>query len=70
MYDLLGFVSPVILEGKLILQQLVIMGKKVNGNDPLEWDDPLPEKMKHRWSRWRDALPKLEEVFIPRCHYP
>ena len=69
-YDLLGFVSPVILEGKLILQQLVIMGKKVNGNDPLEWDDPLPEKMKHRWSRWRDALPKLEEVFIPRCHYP
>ena len=46
------------------------MGKKVNGNDPLGWDDPLPEKMKHRWSRWRDALPKLEEVLIPRCHHP
>ena len=69
-YDPLGLVSPVILEGKLILQQLVIMGKKVNGNDPLGWDDPLPEKMKHRWSRWRDALPKLEEVLIPRCHHP
>ena len=26
--------------------------------------------MKHRWSRWRDALPKLEEVLIPRCHHP
>ena len=21
-------------------------------------------------SRWRDALPKLEEVLIPRCHHP
>ena len=46
------------------------MGKKVNGNDPLGWDDPLSEKMKHRCSRWRDALPKLEEVLIPRCHHP
>ena len=68
-YDPLGFVSSVNLEGKLILQQFVIMGK-VNGNDPLGWDDPLPERMKHRWSRWRDALPKLEEVLIPRCLHP
>ena len=45
------------------------MGKKVNGNDTLGWEDPLPEKMKHRWSRWRDVLPKLGEV-IPRFHGP
>ena len=46
-YDPLGFVSPVIVDRKLILQQIVIMGTEVNGNDPLGWDDPLPEKMKH-----------------------
>ena len=46
-YNPLGLVFPVILEGKLILQQLVIMQKKVNRNDPLGWDDPLPKNMKH-----------------------
>ena len=70
MYDPLGFVSPVIMERKLILQQIVIMGKKVNGNDPLSWDDPLSEKMKHCWSQWRDILAKLEEVLLSRCHHP
>ena len=69
-YDPLGFVSPVIVERKLILQQIVIMGKKVNGNDPLGWDDPLLEKMKHCWSQWIDILAKLEEVLLPRCHHP
>ena len=33
-YDPLGLASPVILEGKLILQQLVPMGKKPNNNGP------------------------------------
>ena len=64
MYAPLGLALPVILEGKLILQQLVIMGKKAN-NNPLGWDDPLPEDMNQRWSRWKDNLPKLEEVSIP-----
>ena len=39
--DPLGFVFQSSWKGKPILQQLVIMGKKVNGNDPLGWDDPL-----------------------------
>ncbi|PFX27723.1 hypothetical protein AWC38_SpisGene7574 [Stylophora pistillata] len=60
-YDPLALASPVILEGKLILQQLVLMGKKANDNNPLGWDDPLPENMKKRLSRWRDDLPNLEE---------
>ena len=69
-YDPLGLASPVVLEGKLILQQLVLMGKKANNNDPLGWDDPLPENMNQRWSRWRDALPILEKVAFPRCYHP
>lgn len=66
----LGLASPEILEGKLILQQLVIMGKRVNNNNPLGWDDPLPENMNKHWSCWRDDLPKLEEVYIPHCYHP
>ena len=70
MYDPLNLASPVVLEGKLILQQLILMGKKANNNNPLCWDDPLPENMNQRWSRWRDALPNLEKVVFPRCYHP
>ena len=66
-YHPLGLASPVVLEGKLILQQPVLMGKKANNNNPLGWDDPLPEIMNQRWRRWRDVLPDLEKVSIPRC---
>ena len=69
-YDPLGLVSPVILEGKLILQELVIMGKKMKDKSALGWDDPFPENMSHRWDRWRCALPHLENVSIPRCYHP
>ena len=68
-YDPLGLASPVVLEGKLILQQLVVMGKKANNDNPLGWDDPLPEIMNQCWRRWRDALPDLEKVSIPRCYH-
>ena len=68
-YDPLGLASPVVLEGKLILQQLVVMGKKANNDNPLGWDDPLPEIMNQRWRRWRDVLPDLEKVSTPRCYH-
>ena len=45
------------------------MGKKANNNNPLGWDDPLPEIMNQRWRRWRDVLPDLEKVSIPRCYH-
>ena len=69
MYDPLGLAFPVVLEGKLILQQLVVMGKKANNDNPLGWDDPLPEIMNQRWRRWRDVLPNQEKVSIPRCYH-
>ena len=33
------------------------MEKKANNNNPLGWDDPLPEIMNRRWRHWRDILP-------------
>lgn len=42
-YDPLGMAVPVILEGKKLLQQLVLMGKQTSGNPSLGWDDPLPD---------------------------
>ena len=61
-YDPLGFIQPVFLKAKRILQKSQI--------DGLKWDDPLPRKLAERWTRWVDALPALSEVIIPRCLQP
>ena len=67
-YDPLGLAVPVLLEGKLLLQQLVIMGKKKNNDMPLGWDDPLPEMQRLQWQRWQGSLKELEKVTVPRCY--
>ena len=61
-YDPLGFVSPVLLVGKQILQQLC--------KDRAEWDDPLPESLRPTWERWRSNLALLENFKIRRCFLP
>ena len=65
-YDPLGLVVPVLLEGRLLLQQLVIMGKKNNDG----WDDPLPETQWLQWQRWQSSLKDLEKITVPRCYHP
>ncbi|XP_078364035.1 uncharacterized protein LOC144648306 [Oculina patagonica] len=69
-YDPLGLAAPVLLEGRLLLQELVAMGKNTTATAPLGWDDPLPEGPANRWRSWRDALPDLEKVHVRRCYHP
>ena len=69
-YDPLGLAVPVLLEGRLLLQQLVIMGKKKNDNKPLGWDDPLPDAQSLQWKQWRGSLPDLEKIAVRRCYHP
>lgn len=70
-YDPLGFVAPVMLEGRKILQQLVLMGeRRAENKTPLAWDDPLPTVMMNRWTRWRDSLVELQHLSVPRCYHP
>ena len=61
-YDPLGIVSPVILVGKQILQDLCRRN--------VDWDDPVPEEILPRWERWLTELPLLEKVKIQRCVKP
>ena len=68
-YDPLGLAVPVLLEGRLLLQKLVIMGKSKNNDKPLGWDDPLPDTLLTQWQRWRNSLADLEKVSVPRCYY-
>ncbi|XP_045076512.1 uncharacterized protein LOC121564685 isoform X2 [Coregonus clupeaformis] len=61
-YDPLGFVAPVILLGKQILQQLC--------RDKAGWDEPLSEELKTQWESWLQDLQNLSNVRIRRCYIP
>ena len=58
-YDPLGFVVPILLPVKTILQELCRKG--------LDLDDPIPDEYLILWKRWLFDLPKLEEFSIARC---
>ena len=58
-YDPPGFVAPVILEAKLLLQDL--------HKQKASWDSVISEEVRVRRSRWLEELPYLSEFRIPRC---
>ncbi|KAK6195425.1 hypothetical protein SNE40_000861 [Patella caerulea] len=59
-FDPLGFLAPVLIEGKIILQELC--------RDKFDWDDPIPEDLKNRWEKWRTDLHLIEDFNVPRCY--
>ena len=61
-FDPLGFVAPVLLEGKAILQELC--------RQNLDWDDPVPEEIQKRWLKWKSEIEELKNVEISRCYKP
>jgi hypothetical protein len=61
-FDPLGLVSPVVITGKMILQDATRM--------KLQWDDELPGDLQDRWRAWLAAVSKLACLRIPRCMKP
>ena len=57
----MGFVCPVVLKAKRIMQRLWKL--------QLAWDDPVPECELAHWERWKSELCALTQVQIPRCHF-
>ena len=58
MYDPLGFISPVIVVSKMLLQSLC--------RDKLGWDEPIGEDEEAKWNTWLQDLPKLIQHRIRR----
>ncbi len=69
-FDPLGLAAPVLLEGRLLLQELVVISMNTTATAPQGWDNPLPEGPANRWRTWRDALPDLEKVHVRQCYHP
>jgi len=60
-YDLLGFLSPVIITLKIFFQELC--------RAKIGWDGPLSSEL---LSRWHSLVANFQEVVIsvPRCYFP
>lgn len=52
-FDPLGFVSPVLIWGKMFVQQLWAL--------KLNWDNPLPTEMQQKWIQFYASLKSLEQ---------
>ena len=59
-FDPLGFVAPLLLDGKSILQEVC--------HREVGWDDPIPDEVK--WEKWRSDLLEVPRISIPRCYQP
>ncbi|XP_050300129.1 uncharacterized protein LOC126738734 [Anthonomus grandis grandis] len=64
-FDPLGLVAPCVIVAKVILQRLWL--------NKLSWDESLPSDLNTRWCNFKQQLPKLNYVKIPRhvlCYNP
>lgn len=58
LYDPMGFLSPIIVRAKLIMQDLWRSG--------INWKQRMPSEMVDEWNEFYDSLERLTEVRIPR----
>lgn len=58
LFDPIGLIGPVIVLGKLFVQEL--------WRSNLQWDEDMPPQMKERWIRFRTQLEDIKLVKIPR----
>ncbi len=61
-YDPNGYLAPITLKGKQILQQMC--------RDKLDWDDPLPNDLYAKWEKWRNEIRNVDKIQIQRCFKP
>ncbi|XP_011306365.1 uncharacterized protein [Fopius arisanus] len=57
-FDPLGFIAPIIVRGKILIQELWLLKST--------WDDQLPLEYVRRWKECRDELTQLDQLSIPR----
>ncbi|UYV82355.1 hypothetical protein LAZ67_21001776 [Cordylochernes scorpioides] len=60
-FDPLGFLSPVLIRPKVLLQKTWTL--------KLEWDAQLPTDTEKEFRSWLYKIASLDQVMIPRCLY-
>lgn len=58
LFDPLGFLSPILINAKMLIQELWLLR--------VAWDDPLSVELENRWIAFRKQLAELNTIQIPR----
>ncbi|XP_039762492.1 uncharacterized protein LOC120635541 [Pararge aegeria] len=58
-FDPLGLATPVLIQGKTLIQQLWRTG--------INWDDHIPDTLRDHWSKLLNNLACLKDLNVPRC---
>ncbi|XP_049871172.1 uncharacterized protein LOC126370378 [Pectinophora gossypiella] len=58
-FDPLGFLSPITLSSKILVQKLWILN--------VSWDDEPPSEIVQQWELMLEQLPTVKSLRIPRC---
>lgn len=61
-FDPIGWLSPVIICGKLLIQEL--------WKAKLDWNDPVPDNIQEKWIALKESFKVIEKLSIPRCILP
>jgi hypothetical protein len=61
-HDPLGWISPVLIRAKILLQEL--------WKCKLDWDIPIKSTLLSKWKKFIQDLPLLENFTIQRCYSP
>ncbi|KAL0849262.1 hypothetical protein ABMA28_013591 [Loxostege sticticalis] len=64
-FDPLGLLSPVIIQPKMLLQKMWLQ--------KLDWDQPVPQEIENDWNTFKENIPYLKTLRIPRlvlCNEP
>ncbi|XP_061170947.1 uncharacterized protein LOC133180435 [Saccostrea echinata] len=59
-FDPLGFLAPIIIQGKSLMRNLL--------QETVNWDEPLPENQSTQWEKWKNSLQHLQNLHIPRVY--
>ncbi|XP_076658785.1 uncharacterized protein LOC143362467 [Halictus rubicundus] len=58
LYDPLGWITPTVIQAKILMQDLWLSG--------IDWDDALPEELAAQWSSFTTSLPDVQHLLVPR----
>ena len=62
MFDPLGLVATYTVRARLLLKNIWRLGGQ-------QWDDPLPNDLFRRFTKWHSGLPILEQLTINCCYF-
>ncbi|XP_023247631.1 uncharacterized protein LOC111643689 [Copidosoma floridanum] len=58
LFDPLGWIAPIIVSAKIVLQDIWLLS--------LGWDELLPDDLQSRWTRFRSEMQQISLISLPR----